>query len=48
MTYALLLTLARIDDVSAGGPLTLLFPLVLVPVVAGIWWLWLRNSSRKS
>jgi hypothetical protein len=48
MIYALLISLAKVDDVSAGGPLTLLFPLVLVPIVAGIWWFWLRQSSRKS
>jgi hypothetical protein len=47
MIYGLLLSLARVDDVSAGGPLTLLFPLVLVPIVAGLWWLSLRRSSRK-
>jgi hypothetical protein len=47
MIYALLLSLAHVDDVSAGGPLTLVFPLVLVPIVAGLWWLSLRRSSRK-
>jgi hypothetical protein len=45
MTYALLLSFARVDDVGGAGPLTLLFPLVLVPIMAGIWWLWLRRSS---
>ena len=47
MTAALLLPLARVDDVAAGGPLTLLFPLVLVFIIAGLWYLSLRRS-RKS
>jgi hypothetical protein len=47
MTYALLLSLARVDNVHGAGPLTLLFPLILVPIVAGLWWFSLRRSSRK-
>jgi hypothetical protein len=44
MIAALLLPLARVDDVAAGGPLTLLLPLVLVPIIAGLWYLSLRRS----
>jgi hypothetical protein len=47
MIYALLTELAKVDDVSAGGPLTLLFPLVLVFVVAGLWWAWWLRRSRN-
>jgi hypothetical protein len=47
MTYALLLSLARVNNVGGGGALTLVFPLVLVPIVAGLWWFSLRRSSRK-
>lgn len=47
MTYALLLSLARVDDVHGAGPLTLLFPLILVPIVGAIWWFSWRRSSRK-
>jgi hypothetical protein len=47
MIYALLTGMAKVDDVSAGGPLTLLFPLVLVFVVAGLWWAWWLRRSRN-
>jgi hypothetical protein len=46
MTYALLLSLASVNDVGGGGVLTLLFPLILVPIVAGLWWLSLRRSRK--
>jgi hypothetical protein len=46
MTAALLLPLARVDDVAAGGVLTLLFPLILVFIVAGLWYLSLRRSRN--
>lgn len=47
MSHALLFVLARVDDVSAGGPLTLIFPLVLVFIVAAIWTAWWMRRSRK-
>jgi hypothetical protein len=47
MTLAALLSLATIDDVSAGGWLTLVFPLILVFVIAGLWWLSLRHSRNN-
>jgi len=42
MTLALLL-LAKVDNVHGAGPLTLIFPLVLVPIVATIWFVSLRR-----
>jgi hypothetical protein len=45
MIAAALLALARVDDTSGAGPLTLLFPLVLVFVVLALWALWLRRSG---
>ncbi|MFZ0090554.1 MAG: hypothetical protein WAL63_13655 [Solirubrobacteraceae bacterium] len=48
MIYALLFTFAHVSHVAAGGALTLLFPLILVPIVFGIWWVWLRQSSKKN
>jgi hypothetical protein len=42
------LLIAHVDDVSAGGVLTLLFPLVLVFVVAALWWAWWLRRSRNS
>ena len=45
MTAGLLLCLARVDDVSAGGWLTLVFPLVLVFVIAALWATWWRRRS---
>jgi hypothetical protein len=48
MILALLLGLARVDDVGAGGVLTLVFPLVLVFLVAGLWGVWwLRRSGKE-
>lgn len=47
MSYAILLGLAKVDDVSAGGPLTLIFPLVLVFVIAGLWTAWWLRRSRN-
>jgi hypothetical protein len=48
MIYALLVGAARVDDTGAGGVLTLLFPLVLVFIIAGLWatW-WMRRSGRE-
>jgi hypothetical protein len=48
MNLALLLTLAGVDNnTSGGGPLTLVFPLVLVFVVAALWWLSMRHSGSE-
>ena len=47
MIDGLLFALARVDDVSAGGPLTLIFPLVLVFIVAAIWTAWWMRRSRN-
>jgi hypothetical protein len=47
MIYALLLGLARVDDVAAGGVLTLVFPLVLVFIVTGLWGVWWLRRSRR-
>jgi hypothetical protein len=44
MMISLLLPLAGVNDVPAGAVLTLVFPLVFVFVVLGIWWLSLRRS----
>lgn len=43
MTVALLLTLAKADDIPAGGPLTLIFPLILLFVIVGLWALAFRR-----
>jgi hypothetical protein len=47
MTLVALVSLASIDDVSAGGWLTLVFPLVLVFIIAGLWWISLRHSRNN-
>jgi hypothetical protein len=44
MTLAALLTFARIDNTGGAGPLTLIFPLVLLFVIAALWWVWMRRS----
>lgn len=46
MILALLLPLAGIDDVGSAGWLTLVFPLILVFIIAGIWWAILRRSRN--
>jgi hypothetical protein len=43
MMASLLLAMAHVDDVASGGPLTLVFPLVFVFVVFGLWWLAFRR-----
>jgi hypothetical protein len=47
MIYGLVSLLAKVDDVSAGGVLTLVFPLVLVFVVAGLWAAWWTRRRRN-
>jgi hypothetical protein len=42
-----LLLLAKVDNVSGGGPLTLIFPLILVFIVAGLWAFSLRHFGRN-
>jgi uncharacterized membrane protein YjdF len=44
MNLLLVVPLAGIDDVNSAGWLTLVFPLVLVFVIAAIWWVLLRHS----
>jgi hypothetical protein len=46
MIYGLISLLAKVDDVSAGAVLTLVFPLVLVFIVAGLWVAWWTRRSR--
>ncbi|MDQ6836049.1 MAG: hypothetical protein M3016_07660 [Actinomycetota bacterium] len=46
MILALVLAVTKVDDVSAAGPLTLIFPLVLVFVVAGLWAVSFRRFGR--
>jgi hypothetical protein len=41
-----LLLLAKVDNVSGGGPLTLIFPLILVFIIAALWALSLRHLRR--
>ncbi|MEA2211537.1 MAG: hypothetical protein QOF83_1485 [Solirubrobacteraceae bacterium] len=41
-----LLLLAKVDNVSGGGPLTLIFPLILVFIVAVLWALSFRHFRR--
>jgi hypothetical protein len=47
MMLAMLIGLASVDDVASGGPLTLLFPLVLVFVIALLWWISFRRSRNE-
>jgi hypothetical protein len=42
----MLSALAAIDNTHGGGPLTLVFPLVLVFVVAALWAVALRRRRR--
>jgi hypothetical protein len=44
MIFSLLAPLASADDVNAAGWLTLVFPLILVFIIAGLWWASLRRS----
>jgi hypothetical protein len=46
MNVLLLIGTAQVDAVGRGGVLTLIFPLVLVPIVALIWVVWWRRRSR--
>jgi hypothetical protein len=43
MIASLVLVLARVDDIPAGAPLTLIFPLVFVFVVLALWWFAFRR-----
>jgi hypothetical protein len=48
MILGLLIGLAGVDDTGGGaGVLTLAFPLVLVFIVAGLWWAWWSRRSRN-
>jgi hypothetical protein len=41
-----LLLLAHVDNTGGAAPLTLIFPLVLVFIVAGLWVLAFRHFRR--
>lgn len=41
------LLIAGINNTGGGGPLTLIFPLVLVPIVALVWAAWWMVRSRN-
>jgi hypothetical protein len=41
-----LLVLAKVDNTGGGGPLTLIFPLILVFIVALLWALSFRHYRR--
>lgn len=45
MTVSALIMIASINNSGGAGPLTLVFPLVLLFVVAGLWWFWMRRSG---
>jgi hypothetical protein len=48
MIHALLIPVAGVDDTGGGaGVLTLVFPLVLVFIVAALWWAWWVRRSRN-
>ena len=46
MIFASLLPLAGVDDVPSGAVLTFLLPLVLVIILAGLWWVSFRRSRN--
>lgn len=45
MMFALLV-LAKVDNTHGGGPLTLIFPLILVFIIAALWAVSLRRFER--
>lgn len=47
MILRLLLPIANVNDISAGGVLSLLFPLVFVFIVLGIWVASLRRARKR-
>jgi hypothetical protein len=44
MSLSLLSALASVNNSGSSGVITLVFPLVFVFVVLGIWWVSLRHS----
>jgi hypothetical protein len=42
------LVIASVNDSGSGGVLTLIFPLVLVFIVAALWAAWWMRRSRNS
>lgn len=44
---ALHLLIAGVNNSGGAAPLTLIFPLVLVPIVAAIWAAWWMRRSRN-
>jgi hypothetical protein len=46
MSPSLLLTVGAINAITSGAVLTLVFPLVFVFVVLGIWWVSLRRADH--
>jgi hypothetical protein len=47
MTAALTLAAAQTNAVGLGGVLTLIFPLVLLPIIVAIWVVWWMLRSRN-
>jgi len=41
------LVMAGVNNNGGAGPLTLIFPLVLVPIIALIWAAWWMRRSRN-
>jgi hypothetical protein len=46
MSAALLIATVQVDAVGKGGVLTLIFPLVLLPIIVMMWLAWWRRRSR--
>jgi hypothetical protein len=44
---ALHLVMAGVNNNGGAGPLTLIFPLVLVPIIALVWAAWWMRRSRN-
>jgi hypothetical protein len=47
MILRLLLPIAHVNDTGAGGVLSLLFPLVFVFIVLGLWAVSLRRRRKR-
>jgi hypothetical protein len=47
MTLQLLLPIAHVNDTGSGGVLSLVFPLVFVFIVLGVWAAWLRRARKR-
>jgi hypothetical protein len=47
MILRLLLPVAHVNDTGSGGVLSLLFPLVFVFIVLGLWAVFLRRTRKR-